>query len=442
MIAYSETARQIVHVAMAGFALLLRVFTWPQAAALALGALIFNYFLLGRVAPSIVRPAELRSTHAGIVFYPLSILVLILSFPDRLDIVAAAWGILAFGDGMATLAGSNRGGRALPWNPKKTWAGLVAFIACGAPAAVGLSLWVAPAVPSAPGVAMLIWGSIAAAVVAALAETLPIELDDNVTVPATAAATLWFAHHLDWTSGLGGLVPDLLIGMVVSLPLALLTVRAGKVTPGGAAAGLALGSVIYAGAYLAGLAVLAVALGLTLASSRAGRRAMGRASPIERGERRALGNILANCLVGTLGAAAERFSDDWLPIVTAVWLVAGIAAGASDTVASEIGKGFGGIARTFPTWRRAAPGTSGAVTLIGTIAGLVAAVLIASPAAMLWLIPWSAVPCIAFACTLGAFAESALSTAFELRGILDNNTLNFLNTAVAAGLAVALCAQA
>ena len=32
------------------------------------------------------------------------------------------------------------------------------------------------------------------------------------------------------------------------------------------------------------------------------------------------------------------------------------------------------------------------------------------------------------------------STAFEPRGILDNNVLNFLNTAVAAGLAVALCA--
>ena len=131
-----------------------------------------------------------------------------------------------------------------------------------------------------------------------------------------------------------------------------------------------------------------------------------------------------------------------MPAVTAIWLVAGIAAGASDTAASEIGKAFGGVARTFPTWRRAPPGTSGAITITGTIAGLVAAVLIASPAAMLWLIPWSAVPCIALACALGAFAESALSTAFESRGILDNNALNFLNTAVAAVVAVALCAAA
>ena len=240
---------------MAGFALLLRVFSWPQAAALALAALIFNLFLLGRVAPAIVRPAELRSTRAGILFYPLSILILILIFRERLDIVAAAWGILAFGDGMATLAGTRRGGRALPWNARKTWTGLVAFIACGIPAAIGLSLWVAPAVPSAPEPTTLIWTSIVATIVAALAETLPIELDDNITVPATAAATLWFANHLDWASGLEGLAPDLLIGMAVSAPLALLTVRAGKVTPGGAVAGLAVGAVIYAGTYLAGLAV-------------------------------------------------------------------------------------------------------------------------------------------------------------------------------------------
>ena len=50
-------------------------------------------------------------------------------------------------------------------------------------------------------------GSIVATIVAALAETLPIELDDNITVPATAAATLWFAKHLDWASGLEGLRP-------------------------------------------------------------------------------------------------------------------------------------------------------------------------------------------------------------------------------------------
>ena len=43
---HSESARQIVHISMGGFALLLRWITWPQALALAGGALLFNLFVL------------------------------------------------------------------------------------------------------------------------------------------------------------------------------------------------------------------------------------------------------------------------------------------------------------------------------------------------------------------------------------------------------------
>ena len=95
-----------------------------------------------------MRPAELRSTRAGILFYPLSILVLILIFRDRLDIVAAAWGILAFGDGWRRWRAHGEAAVRCPWNRRKTWTGLVAFIRGGTPAAIGLSLWVAPAVPA------------------------------------------------------------------------------------------------------------------------------------------------------------------------------------------------------------------------------------------------------------------------------------------------------
>ena len=46
---------------------------------------------------------EARGFPPGILLYPLSVLLLTLAFPSRLDIAAAAWGILAFGDGVATL---------------------------------------------------------------------------------------------------------------------------------------------------------------------------------------------------------------------------------------------------------------------------------------------------------------------------------------------------
>lgn len=435
MIGYSEPARQMVHIVMGGFALLLRVFTWQQAALLAGAAVVFNLIALPRLAPWIMRRGELRGARAGVLFYPLSILVLVFVFPTRLDIVAAAWGIMAFGDGSATLAGTRIGGRRLPWNADKTWSGLLAFISVGGAAGAALSLWVAPSVSPPPPPAFSIWAPIVAAVVAGLVETIPIGLDDNVSVPAAAAVTLWFAGQLNRASGVDGFALDALTGVAICAPVALLTVRARRVTAGGAAAGVCIGGVTYVGMYLAGTAVVGIALALTLGSSRLARW-LRPAATAKSGERRAFGNIVANCAIGTLGAVVERFSNDWTLALTATWFVAGIAAGASDSVASEIGSSFGGAPRSFPTWHRLAPGASGGVTLVGTAAGAASAALIALPAAVMWLIPWAVVPVVVAACTIASLVESALATAFEARGILDNNTLNLLNTAVAASLAV------
>ena len=109
-ITHSENARQWVHVASGLFALLLRLLTGSQAAALAAGAIVFNVALLPRVGGRrLYRPEDVtRGFPLGILLYPLSVLLLMLAFPHRLDIAAAAWGILAFGDGFATLVGRSR----------------------------------------------------------------------------------------------------------------------------------------------------------------------------------------------------------------------------------------------------------------------------------------------------------------------------------------------
>jgi uncharacterized membrane protein len=52
------------------------------------------------------------------------------------------------------------------------------------------------------------------------------------------------------------------------------------------------------------------------------------------------------------------------------------------------------------------------------------------------LISWNALLPVAAGATIGAFAESALAAAFEAPGIVNNDVLNFLNTAIAAASAV------
>jgi dolichol kinase len=127
----TELRRKAVHVGSVVFALALRWLTPIQAALAAGSALLFNLLLLHRVSGrSLLRPHEhARGFSWGIVLYPAAVLALIVVFARRLELAAAAWGLLAVGDGMAAVVGTLAGGPSVPWNPRKRWIGLVAFAA-------------------------------------------------------------------------------------------------------------------------------------------------------------------------------------------------------------------------------------------------------------------------------------------------------------------------
>src|SRR6185436_8171504 len=156
----------------------------------------------------------------------------------------------------------------------------------------------------------------------------------------------------------------------------------------------------------------------------------------ERGGRRGAGNAIANCGV----AAAAAIVAVATPYRPEAWLalVAALTAGGSDTVASEIGKAWGRSTFLVTTLSRVKPGTPGAMSLEGTAAGLVAAFALAALGVALGLIPAAALVIVVAAATAGALVESALGATLEGPGILNNDMLNFINTAVAAAVALAL----
>jgi uncharacterized protein (TIGR00297 family) len=121
-----------------------------------------------------------------------------------------------------------------------------------------------------------------------------------------------------------------------------------------------------------------------------------------------------------------------------VAFTAALTAGASDTIASEIGKAWG--RRTFSILppRPVAPGTSGAMSLEGTAAGLIGAAALAALAIALGLVPSQTLVAIVAGATVGSLVESLLAATFEGVGILNNDALNLINTAVAAFVAVSL----
>ncbi len=120
-------------------------------------------------------------------------------------------------------------------------------------------------------------------------------------------------------------------------------------------------------------------------------------------------------------------------------ILAGVTAmitAASDTIASEIGKAFGKTTWTWLPMRRVPAGTSGAVSLEGTLAGVAGALALALLANAIGLISRTAVPVVVVAATLASFAEGALAIRFEKDGWLNNAVLNFLNSAIGAALAL------
>jgi uncharacterized protein (TIGR00297 family) len=446
---HSEVARQLVHVSMGGFALLLRWITWPQALALAGGALLFNVFVLPLFAARLYRPGDRPRSLHGIVFYPLSVLILLLLFPARLDIVAAAWGILAAGDGIATLAGRAIGGPRWPWNPDKTVAGTLAFFVAGTAAGVFLAIWCRPVqVP----VAFALAAVPIAAVTAALVETIPIKLDDNLSVALSAGAMLWIVslvvtRHASRLQAAFAPTPHVHNDYIFTVTLGLQAVVAANVAVAvagyaartvsiaGAVTGAIIGTIIFVSLGWRGWTLLLVTF---IAASIASRLGLARKQRLgideDRGGRRGPGNAVAN--TGAAAIAALLAGLDVHPEAARLAFVAALVTAGSDTIASEIGKAFGRRTFSITSFSRVPAGTSGAMSLEGTAAGVLGALGLAAGGAALGLVPAAVLPVLVIGATAGALVESWLGATLEGPGILNNDVLNFINSA--AGIAVAL----
>lgn len=440
MAASTELRRQAVHILVGAIALLLRWLIWWQSALLATAAVLFNIFLLPKIASGVFRPGDLDAPlKSGIVIYPMAVLALILAFPMRPDIAAAAWGVLAAGDGFATLVGAHVQTPALAWNRAKSTGGLAAFIGFGALAAIGLAMWTDGDRHSLPRW-WLIAAPAVAAVVAGFIETVPIRLNDNISVPAAAALVLWSLSFVDAVSTAHAapvvgarIVPAIALNLVA----AFLGWRARTVTTAGAITGFVIGTAIYLGGNWQGWTLLIVAFVSVALATRAGfkRKAIVGIAE-ERGGRRGPGNAIAN--TGIAAWAALLCLGMARPDLPRLAMVAALVTASSDTIASEVGKAWGRTTWLVVGWRRVPPGTSGAVSLEGTLAGVIASVMLAGLAAALGLIPIGLVAAVVVASTIAAFAEGALGALFEGPGILDNNALNFVNAALGAGLALIL----
>jgi uncharacterized protein (TIGR00297 family) len=170
---------------------------------------------------------------------------------------------------------------------------------------------------------------------------------------------------------------------------------------------------------------------LTFAATRFGRsrkEALGLAEP-RRG--RAAAQVIAN--LGIAGWLAGGFAFGW-----SAACIAALAEAAADTVSSEAGQAFGGTPRMILSGRPVPPGTDGAVSLAGTACGIVAAALVVAVAGFTGFLHGIEAPIAFTAGCAGLFFDSVLGATVERKGWVGNDLVNFLSTAFAAGLCLAV----
>jgi uncharacterized protein (TIGR00297 family) len=187
---------------------------------------------------------------------------------------------------------------------------------------------------------------------------------------------------------------------------------------------------------------------LTFLATRTGRKQKSELGLGENRGGRSASQVIANLGVAALlsniigcdmiawAAQHPGISDIDSLYVMRVVIVAALAEATADTVSSEIGQAFGGAPFMLTTLRRVPPGTDGAISLKGTLAGIAAAAIIAATGAPA--LGMSPAACfVAFAAGVtGLFFDSLLGATVERRGYINNDLVNFTSTAFAAATAL------
>ena len=309
----------------------------------------------------------IRRRSWGTVTFPLALLFALATCwsldPSRVYILQAAFLVLAVSDPVASAVGMglDRPGRFRLGSNEKSVAGSGAFFATAfVLTVIALAMWGPEAFswPEIAGVALV------AAALATGAEALAERGWDNFFVVVAVVVPLTVVHVDAGSVGL------LLVAFTVAVAFGLAAYAVRFLDRSGAlaASGLAFSVVVLGpGWVLPGVTFFV----LSSLLSKAGRtRKAASEARAEKGSRRDAGQVLANGGVAWALLVAYIF----VPSDALYWgYVGAFAAAAADTWGTEIGTLVGGPTRLVWSGRRVPPGTSGGVSVAGTLGALAGA---------------------------------------------------------------------
>ncbi|MGG6264479.1 TIGR00297 family protein [Leptolyngbya sp. AN03gr2] len=240
----------------------------------------------------------------------------------------------------------------------------------------------------------------------------------------------------DWLIAIA--VNTVLLGVAAIVPKKLLT-------PGGLANAWILGVLVWGclgwQGYLLVMFYFLVGSGVTFIGKEQ-KEALGIAEA--RSGARGAGNVWGSALVGSICAvlvfvlATQQIAIDLIPLLQ-LGFVASFCTKLSDTCGTEIGKAYGQRTFLITTLKPVPRGTEGAVSLEGTIAGVIGSVAIAIVGWLLGLISPIGIGICAIAAFVATTIESLIGATIEDKvPFLTHDVVNILNTLIGAIVAIAI----
>lgn len=200
----------------------------------------------------------------------------------------------------------------------------------------------------------------------------------------------------------------------------------------GALAGVSVAFIFYGIGGWRLFTLLLIIFAITLLATKLG-GAHERAIEIRKSHGRSASQVMSNLFVASV---LLLFSKSANSIVFAGAAFAALIELAADTVSSELGEVFGRPTYLITTWRRAESGINGGISVVGSLAGVAAAMLVGASAYKLDLFDTRIWIC-TIAGIAGTLVDSLLGATVEARGWISNDAVNLISTAAAAILCAA-----
>ncbi len=224
------------------------------------------------------------------------------------------------------------------------------------------------------------------------------------------------------------------VGIAITVAFAVAARLIRGVSTGGAIAGAVVTFLLWI-AWPAVFIPELIVFALTAAATVSGSRRKQKLGIAERGAGRSASQVFANLAVAAASALVATF--DHQPLF--MFACAGaLAEAAADTVSSELGQALDDDPVLITTFHPVPPGTDGGISIVGTLAGVSAALIVAGVAVLARVVPGLGLLVALLAGTAGMLFDSVLGATLERRRILNNDQVNFSSTLFAAALAITI----